>query len=239
MNIVSLLTAAGINVAESSNADPSSATTSENLYQLAQPLLAGGCHPLRLPDNEDPEEFAVYQPVGLDFIEADGHRLGRVDRYVLSLRAPSYTRLEQVSRILIDQVAAQSGSVSMDINDMAADYESEQKQCRVHIDISVGTLSASIHWPACLVHRIGSRAAENDITGGYSQTVTEQAAVICVAPEGSLQTLRDQVASVLIGQLPDDLSDEYQYVSGQLIGISGAVVFWREIYSFQRYLRSA
>lgn len=238
MNIVSLLTASGINAAESSNADPSTATTSETLYQLVQPLVAGGCHPLRLPDDETPAEFAVYQPVGLDFIESDGHRLGRVDRYVLSLRAPSYTRLEQVSRSLIDQVASQSGSVSMDINDMAADYEPEQNQCRIHVDISAGTLASAIQWPACLVHRIGSRAAENDITGGYSQTVTEQAAVICVAPESSVHTLRDQVASALIGQLPDDHSDEYQYVSGQLIGISGSVVFWREIYSWQRYLRS-
>ena len=237
MNIISLLTSAGINAAESSNADPSTATTSVTLYELVNPLISGGCHPLRLPDEENPDEFAVYQPVGLDFIESDGYRLSRIDRYVLSLRSPSYTRLEQISGELIDKVADQTGSVSMDINDMAADYEPDQKQCRVHIDISAGTLASSIQWPACLVHRIGSRATENDLITGFSQTVTEQVAIVCVAPSDDIQTLRTQVAQAIIGQLPDETSDEYQYVSGQLIGISGPVVFWREIYSWNRYLR--
>jgi hypothetical protein len=239
MTIQQLLTNAGINAAASSNADPSTAITATIIPDLTQALVSQHCYPLMLPDDEDPDEFAIYQPVSMRFIESDGYRLGRIDSYLLSLRAKKFSRAQQLSTDLIDAVANYRGTASLDITDAAADYEHDQKQYRAHLELDTATLAASIQWPAVLIHRIAATAKRDDLaTGGSSQSVTEQVAVICIAPESQIHSLRDDVAGAIIGQSSGEYSDTYEYAGGQLIAVAGSIAYWREVYTWRRYLRT-
>ena len=71
------------------------------------------------------------------------------------------------------------------------------------------------------------------------QTVTEQLAVVLVADQDDLQALRVACTAALLGlEDPQHAVSPLEYAGGQRVAVSGRHVYWRELYSYQRLIRS-
>ncbi|UBR49817.1 hypothetical protein KF947_21315 [Halomonas sp. FeN2] len=238
--IVSALGAAGIHASESSEADPSRADTAPFLVALVDPVVSGQLWPLNLPADA-PETNGVYQLAGWSSVEVDGYRLGRVDTYVLSLRAKDFDPLRLMTTALIDRVADHAGNESWEITDAATDYEFDQRQYRAHFELQCATLASShITTPASFVHRVTSLAAPNSLaTFEVSQTVTEQVAIVLVASQSEIDTQRQVISTALLGlELGSEAVSPLEYERGDPVASSGRYVYWREVYRYQRLIHS-
>lgn len=238
--IVEALNTAGIQASESSDADPSRADTAPYLVALVDPVVDSQLWPLNLPA-EAPDTNGVYQLAGWSSVEVDGYRLGRVDTYVLSLRANAFDPLRQMTTSLIDRVASHQGNESWEITDAATDFEFDQRQYRAHFELQCATLANShITIPAAFVHRVTSLAAPNSLaTFEVSQTITEQLAVVVVASQSELNSQRQAVSAALLGlELGIDAASPLEYERGDPVASSGRYVYWREVYRYQRLIHS-
>lgn len=238
--ILAALAGEGISAQPSSDADPSRADTVPGLVALVGPVVDGQLWPLNLP-SDAPGINGVYHLAAMDDIEVDGYRLGRVDTYVLSLRAPQFDPLRSMTDALIARVAEHSGQESWDITDAATDYEFDQQQYRAHFELQGSSLStATPVLPAAFVHHVQASAAPNALdTFQVRQTVTEQIAVVLVADQTAMQAHRRSCTEALLGlEDPQQAVSPLEYAGGQRVAVSGRHVYWRELYSYQRLIRS-
>lgn len=239
-SIIAALAGAGITAAPSSDADPSRADTVPGLVTLVDPVVNSDLWPLNLPADA-PATNGVYNLAGQSSIEVDGYRLGRVDTYVLSLRSPTFDPLRTMSTQLIERVAAQSGSEAWEITDAATDYEFDQNQYRAHFELQATSLAmATPALPAAFVHPVQADATPNGLgTMNVRQTVTEHIAVVLVAEQAQIETQRRAITSALLGlENPVDAVAPLEYAGGQRVAVSGSHVYWRELYRYDRLIRS-
>ncbi|RUR34478.1 phage tail terminator protein [Vreelandella nanhaiensis] len=210
------------------------------LVQIVGPVVGDAVYPLNLPADAAATN-GVYSLAGQSGIEVDGYRLGRVDTYVLSLRAPTFDPLRGMTTQLIERVAAQTGTESWEITDAATDYEYDQRQYRAHFELQATSLAmASPALPAAFVHPVHAVATPNGLgTMSVRQTVTEQVAVVLVAEQSQIDAQRRVISSALLGiESPQDAVAPLEYGGGQSVAVSGGLVFWRELYSYERLIRS-
>ncbi|AYF35631.1 hypothetical protein CUU95_18220 [Vreelandella alkaliphila] len=239
-SIIAALASAGITAAPSSEADPSRADTVPGLVVLVDPVVNSNLWPLNLPADA-PATNGVYNLAGQSSIEVDGYRLGRVDTYVLSLRSPTFDPLRTMSTELIERVAAQNGSEAWEITDAATDYEYDQRQYRAHFELQATSLAmAAPALPAAFVHPVQADATPNGLgTMNVRQTVTEHIAVVLVAEQAQIETQRRAITSALLGlENPADAVAPLEYAGGQRVAVSGSHVYWRELYRYDRLIRS-
>ncbi|SES12537.1 hypothetical protein SAMN04487958_107201 [Vreelandella subterranea] len=239
-DIITALSGAGITAAPSSEADPSRADTVPGLVELVDPVVDSALWPLNLPADA-PATNGVYNLAGQSSIEVDGYRLGRKDTYVLSLRAPTFDPLRTMSTQLIERVADQSGIEGWEITDAATDYEFDQKQYRAHFELQVTSLAmASPALPAAFVHPVQANTTPNGLgTMKVRQTVTELIAVVLVAEQSEIDAQRRAISSALLGlESPADAFAPLEYAGGQRVAVSGSHVYWRELYGYDRLIRS-
>lgn len=238
--ILAALAGAGISAWPSSDADPSRADTVPGLVALVDPVVSGALWPLNLP-SDAPATNGVYHLAAMTDIDVDGYRLGRVDTYVLSLRAPQFDPLRGMSDALIGRVAEHSGLESWEITDAATDYEHDQRQYRAHFELQGTTLATSAPaLPATFVHHVQAGAEANALsTFDVRQTVTEEVAVVLIADQDAIQSQRLACTQALLGleDAPDAVSP-LEYAGGQRVAVSGRHVYWRERYRYQRLIRS-
>lgn len=239
-SIITELSGAGITAAPSSEADPSRADTVPGLVALVDPVVSSALWPLNLPADA-PSTNGVYNLAGQSGIEVDGYRLGRVDTYVLSLRSPEFDPLRTMSTQLIERVAAQSGSEVWEITDAATDYEYDQKQYRAHFELQATSLAMSAPaLPAAFVHPVQATTTPNELgTMNVRQTVTEHIAVVLVAEQAEVDAQRKVIDGALLGlnSSPHGVAP-LEYAGGQRIAVSGSHVYWRELYRYDRMIRS-
>ncbi|MGV2930143.1 hypothetical protein ACE3G8_03875 [Vreelandella venusta] len=238
--IITALGAEGIAAASSSEADPSRTDTVAGLVTLVDPVVSSALWPLNLPADA-PDTNGVYSLAGQSSIEVDGYRLGRVDTYVLSLRSPTFDPLRTMSTELIERVAAQSGSEAWEITDAATDYEYDQRQYRAHFELQATSLAmAAPELPAAFVHPVHADAAPNALgTMNVRQTVTEHIAVVLVAEQAEVDAQRRAIEAALLGlETPPDAVAPLEYAGGQRVAVSGSHVYWRELYRYDRLIRS-
>ncbi|MCP1314389.1 MULTISPECIES: hypothetical protein [unclassified Halomonas] len=238
--IIEALSAAGITAASSSEADPSRADTVPGLVMLVDPVVEQALWPLNLP-SEAPPTNGVYNLAGQSAIEVDGYRLGRVDTYVLSLRSPTFDPLRRMTTELIERVAAQSGTEGWEITDAATDYEYDQRQYRAHFELEATSLAmAAPALPAAFVHPVQATADPNVLgTMDVRQTVTEHIAVVLVAEQSDVDAQRRAISEALLGlESPADAVAPLEYGGGQRVAVSGSHVYWRELYRYDRLMRS-
>lgn len=237
--ILSALIGAGIDARRSSEADVARTDTVPALVSLVDPVVGGSLWPLRLPEDA-PEKNGAYQLAGLSDVEVDGYRLGRIDTYVLSLRSPTFDPLRAMSDDLATRVAEQQGVTGWEITDAATDYEHEPRQYRAHFELQATTLATdSPSLPAAFVHAAGAAAEPNALaTVDVRQTVTEQVAVVLVADQGNLDAQRLAASGVLLGLESSDAMSPLEYAGGQRVAVSGRHIYWRELYSYQRMIRT-
>lgn len=238
--VLAALSEAGINAAASSEADPSRADTVPGLVTLVDPVVSRALWPLNLPPSA-PATNGVYSLAGLEHVEVDGYRLGRLDTYVLSLRAPTFDPLRTMTTQLIDRVADQSSVEGWEITDAATDYEYDQRQYRAHFELQATSIAmSSPSLPAAFVHPVQAMASPNDLgTCSVRQTVTEQLAVVLVAEQSDIGARRQDVSRALLGLETDDAMAPLEYGGGQRVAVSGQHIYWREVYAYQRLIRSA
>ncbi|MFI0472241.1 hypothetical protein ACGLWX_05895 [Halomonas sp. HMF6819] len=238
--IIDALSAAGLTAVPSSEADPSRADTVPGLVTLVDPVVEQALWPLNLPAKA-PAINGVYSLAGQTSIEVDDYRLGRVDTYVLSLRAPEFDPLRRMSTELIERVAAQSGTESWEITDAATDYEYDQRQYRAHFELQATSLAmSSPALPAAFVHPVQTAAAPNALdTMRVRQTVSEQIAIVLIADQHEIDEQRRATSSALLGldSAPDGVAP-LEYAGGQRVAVSGNHVYWREVYQYDRLIRS-
>lgn len=238
-SIITALSGAGITAAPSREADPSRADTVPGLVELVDPVVSSALWPLNLPADA-PGTNGVYNLAGQSSIEVDGYRLGRVDTYILSLRAPEFDPLRSMTTQLIERVAAQSGIEGWEITDAATDYEYDQKQYRAHFELQATSLAmAAPALPAAFVHPVQATVTPNELgTMNVRQTVTEHFAVILVAEQAEVEAQRRAISAALLGlENPADAVAPLEYAGGQRIAVSGSHVYWRELYSYDRMIR--
>lgn len=236
MTILELLQASGLPVFDADGTPPRFADTAKTITGYLQGVVGQSVYPLYISDDPEPAETAVYQPVRMEFLESDQHQIGRVDSYVISIRARTFTRLKQLSTAAVDAAVDQQG---LEVRDAAADYEPDQKQCRAHLQLDALTLPDAVGAPPALfVYEQGAQATGNELDNAVHQWVTEQVAIVCVAPQSAMRGLRDQIASTLLGQQAGPYDEPYLYAGGQPLEQIGGLAFWREVYTWRRYLRA-
>ncbi|WP_016854789.1 hypothetical protein [Halomonas smyrnensis] len=235
--ILSALNAAGVTAWRSSDADHSRADTVPGLFTLVAPVVDGDLWPVQLP-NDAPLTNGVYSLAGQGDIEVDGYRLGRIDTYVLSLRNPTFDPLRTMTDDLIARVAAHAGLESWEITDAATDYEFDPRQYRAHFELQATSLATETPaLPAGFVHPVQADAEPNAIgTFQVRQTVHEHIAVALVAEQGDLEAQRQACLATLLGLEADDAVSPLEYAGGQRVAVSGRLVFWRELYRYQRLI---
>lgn len=232
-NIIDTLNADGIDAAASSHADPSRADTALTMMALLEPLVSDRAYPLKLPDSPVLPN-AVYQPMARNHLDADGYLLGRVDIYMVTLRAQRFDELQQLVDALDGAVSGHTGVDSIEITDAAQEYEDEQQQYQAHFEIQVATLSTSTpSLPAAFIHSVDSEA-EPPRTTCRHQTITEMVAVVLVANQNDIESLRTRAVSALIGLEHPDAIAPLEDVGGQQVAVSGRHVYWRELMRWQR-----
>lgn len=239
-DIITALGDAGIAAWRSSDADPSRADTVPLLVQLVDPVVNSRLWPLNLP-GDAPDTNGVYSLAERDDIDVDGYRLGRVDTYVLSLRAPRFDPLRTLSDALIERVANHAGLDSWAIGDAATDYEYDQRQYRAHFELQGTTLNtAAPAMPAAFAHPAESLAEPSDVAAwAVRQTVVEHIAVVLVADQDAMASHRTACASALLGlESGADAVSPLEYAGGRRVAVSGRHVYWRELYRYQRLIRS-
>lgn len=239
-SIITALDGAGITAAPSSEADPSRADTVPGLVQLVDPVVDSQLWPLNLPADAA-DTNGVYSLAGQSSIEVDGYRLGRVDTYVLSLRAKAFDPLRTMSTQLIERVACTEGLEAWEITDAATDYEYDQRQYRAHFELQATSLAmAAPALPAAFVHPGQATTTPNELgTMSVRQTVTEHIAVVLVAEQAEIDTHRRAISAALLGlENPADAVAPLEYAGGQRVAVSGSHVYWRELYRYDRMIRS-
>ena len=238
--IITALDGAGISAWPSSDADPSRADTVPGLVQLVDPVVNGNLWPVQLP-MDAPDTTGVYNLAGQGDIEVDGYRLGRVDTYVLSLRSPTFDPLRSMTDTLIERLAAHAGLESWEITDAATDYEEDPRQFRAHFELQGTSLAtATPALPSAFVHHVQADAEESGVHAWVvRQTVTEILAVVLVANQDQIAAARQGATSALLGlEAGDDAVSPLEYAGGQRVAVSGRHVYWRELYRYQRLIRS-
>lgn len=235
--IIDRLRGESIDANLSSKADPSLADTAVTMAELLNTLVSDRAYPLTLPEKE-PLPNAVYQPMARNFLDADGYLLGRVDIYMVTLRAARFADIQQLTQQLDQSVSAFAGVESIEITDAAQEYESEQQQYQAHFEIQIATLSTSTpSLPAAFVHTVSSEA-EPPRTTCRHQTVTEHVAVVLVANQQEIEALRSDAVSALIGLEQPGAMTPLEDIGGQQVAVSGRHVYWREILRWQRRIPS-
>jgi len=218
--------------------DPVAAIQSDTavwVTNLLSPMVANRVYPLKLPD-EPVLPSVVYQPVGRSWIEVDGHRIGTTDRYLLSVRGQTFTGLSSLSNDLPSVIAGFEGQA--EITDAAADYEPDQRQYRAHFEVEFTSLATvSQELPAAFVYSVNAEAGENQADNRVSQAVTEGIGVVLVCPSSLLLPTRLTVEQTLIGLQLSAESDVVEYAGGNLLDQSGSVTYWRELFSYRRFIR--
>lgn len=229
------LVGAGINATVVNQADISLVDTAEQIALLLSPVVSGRVYPLKLPD-EPMLPSLVYQPVGREWVEIEGQRLARVDRYLLSLRASSFEELQSLSDSLSVAIAS---STAIEITDAAADYEPDQRQYRAHFECDYTTLaSAQQQLPAAFIYSLSAEGGDNAYDNAVRQAVTEQVCVVLACPQDDLEAHRRSAQAALVGISIEQNADVLLYAAGNLIDQSGQTTYWREVFSYDRYLRS-
>jgi hypothetical protein len=235
-SLVSTLITAGINAIEASETDISTVDTADLVNDLFGSLVDGRVYPLHLPDGAALPSM-VYQLVGQDYIEADGVKLGRVDRYVLSTRTTSFATLEPLTHQIATAVA--DAGAQVEITDAAADYEPEQKQYRSHIELEWTSLAtASQALPAVMVYSIGAEAGDNMYDNAVGQRVTELFGLAIICDEADLEATRDAVQSAMLGLQVTPQAEPALYHGGNRLAQTGQLIYWREHYAITRYIRA-
>ncbi len=234
--LVSALVAAGINAVEASQTDISTVDTADQVNDLFSPLVSGRVYPLHLPDGAELPSM-VYQLVGQDHIEADGVKLARVDRYLLSTRTATFSALEPLTHQIAAVVA--SAGTQVEITDAAADYEPEQKQYRSHIELEWTSLAtASQVLPAVLLYPIAAEAGDNIYDNAVGQRVTELFGLVLVCDQSALEATRTAVQQALLGLQVNPQAEPALYHGGNRLAQTGHLIYWRERYAITRYIRS-
>lgn len=233
-DIISALSGVGITAA------PSRADTVPGLVALVDPVVGSALWPLNLPADA-PGTNGVHNLAGQSSIEGDDYRLGRVDTYVLSLRSPTFDPLRTMSTQLIERVAAQSGIEGWEITDAATGYEYDQKHYRAHFELQATSLAmATPALPAAFVHPVQASTTANGLgTMNVRQTVTEHIAVVLVAEQADVSPQRKAIEGALLGlnSSPHGVAP-LEYAGGQRVAVSGSHVYWRELYRYDRLIRS-
>ena len=76
-------------------------------------------------------------------------------------------------------------------------------------------------------------------TMNVRQTVTEHIAVVLVADQAEIDTQRRAITAALLGlENPTDAVAPLEYAGGQRVAVSGSHVYWRELYRYDRLIRS-
>lgn len=241
--IVSALNAVDINATSSSHADTSRVDSAPVVTQLADQATDSHTYPLHLPsDSNAPYPNAVYALASQQAIEVDGWKVGRVDTYVVSIRDNEFDPLREASDVFVNAVSTHSGSVGAEITDAATDYEFEQRQYRAHFELQITSIATEDNvLPAAFVHPVDVRAMENELaTLSIRQTLFEHIAVVTVANQSEIDMLRKQVViNALLGlELPDSYGP-LEYVSGSQLTVVGSQVYWRDVWRYQRVIRSS
>ncbi len=233
-NIITTLSGQSINAVKTSDADISTVDTAIGLKDIFGPLVGSKVYPLVLPADVVLPAM-IYQQVNRRHIEVDGEKLGRIDTYVLSVRASTFKDLQGLCAQIVDTVAGLAGQY--EITDFAVDYEPDEKQYRGHLELEVTTLATvSQSIPAALVYEFASQAQESQYDNVVRQAVTDVFSVVLVCDQDQLETVRNQASTALVGLQPNPQSHPIQYLSGKRLAQTGQLVYWREQFSFIRYI---
>lgn len=240
MNIQTLLENGGVTVMPSGQISRGADDTEPAVFALLETILTGSVYPLALPGGISSTEYLLYQPIGQEYIETDGYRIIKAETYRVSVFADSFTRVQTLSQALKFAVADHkpAGLFAFALLNIWSEFYSGSGLYRVDLDIQVLSFPAAVQWPAVSFHRLDARATDNEQSPGLSQSVIESCALILISPEAQLDSLRQQISNLLLGQLPDELADCYHYKKGKHIQTLGPLTLWQDVYQWRRYLRS-
>jgi hypothetical protein len=237
--IITALTATSI-AARKAGADPVSGDDAVPIVRaLIDTVTNNNTYPLKLPNDIDPAEFGIYQLAGWRTVEVEGQVIGRTETWLVSLRSNSFDTLRAMSDQFVAAIDGYSGTEGVEITDAATDYEFEQRQFRAHFELQITLMAGAQSARAAFVNADGSQAEANALaTFDVRQTVKEQVSVVLVAAHGEIDTLRTIAQSALLGLSTSSAVSPLTYVQGTPVAAQGKTTYWRDVYEYQRVIRT-
>lgn len=185
---------------------------------------------------------ACYQVAQSKRFGDENYEFIREDKFVLNIYAEDYPGLDAVvgnarTALINYQQANQAGSA--EITDMMQDWQDPLKLYRCGLELTLTHMAiTSQSVPAAFIHRTRAIADESAYDNAISQRVSEYFAVILICASQELQTVRDALATCIVGFQPDPQIHPIEYVDGSSIGVHSHITVWRETFKYDRYIRS-
>ncbi|WP_271270221.1 hypothetical protein [Aliamphritea hakodatensis] len=234
--IITALVGVGFNAAQTNETDISDVDTAHTFSDMFSGLVDDRVYPVRLPETVT-LPAVNFQPVFRNHIEVDGEKVGRIDGYVLTIRAKNFPDLQRLSLRIASEVTGRSEQ--LEITDASTDFEADQHQFRADMEIEITTLAtASQTLPASLVYSTSARAETSSLSTAIRQRVTEVFSVVLIGRADQLKAIRDKCKSALLGLELHERGEPVEYIGGNRLAQKGPLIYWREQYSYKRYISS-
>lgn len=227
-------------VARTDSLDVNSADSAATLKSIIGGVLSR-VYPLKFPEGPT-LPAAVYQLVKIEKTEIDGFELGSTDIYVVSVRAETFAELVTLADQIETAIATYtdvSNAIGATVVDIATHYDDVLDEYYLHIEthITTAVMGNDQSYPAAFVHPIGASASGSVADNFISQRVTEQFAVLLVAPSADIGSIRKDVRDTLLGYQPGVTTEQIEYDAGVVVKIDAHITTWRELYSYAHFIR--
>lgn len=215
--------------------------TAAEIKSVLNPSFGDNLCPIMLDENTT-YPASAYQLVKSTRLGDDNYEFVHEDKYVLQIYEQTYPKLDQIVKsastaLLKYTKPNQAGSI--EITDMLQDWEYEHRLYRCALELTITHLAnAKQSVPAAFIHSLRAAAGDDLYDRGTAQRVTEYFVVTLICASKDLETTRQATADCLVGFQISPQSHPVEYSDGSSIGVHGHITVWREVYKYDRYIRS-
>ena len=220
--------------------DTTAVDTAALLTGLLEPSVSNRVYPYRLP--VDPVYPSItYELSGSERKEADGYTVTRTDRYLVSIQAKTLGDLISVTdtvRAALIGYTAVDAAGGIEITDQAATWHNDIELYEGALEVEITHLAVdSQATPAVFIYPLQDLAGQNDALDCVTQVVDVRFVVLLVAQviaggvSATIKPIRDQYFNEIIGLKPLANDFRTEFIQGNVAGLEGQVVIWRDVFS--------
>lgn len=227
-------------VASSSNLPARVAESSSRLYGLLVPLFPGGnVHPMTSGERREYPD-CVYEIGTADSMTYEAMEIAHVVNMFVTIRAPDYGDVVEKTDAVVAALEVSSG---VNVVDYSGDFEHEQSLYRVALEIEISTPSgADAEDSRSVIVLPGQCKAETSPYDGgcISQLVHCQSAIVMQASDAfTLELMRYQTRSALLGKEAARDHHPLRYHSGHPLDPGGGLAGWVDVYLDTHRIKAA
>ena len=213
--------------------------TSALLTGLLEPHVNNRVYAYHLPDNAVYPSI-TYEQTGGQREEVDGYTITKTDVFIVSIQTETLSDLisviDNVRNSLITY-SATGAAGGIEISDQAITHHNELQRYEAALEVRITHLSLpSQATPSYYIYPLLEKSDENQAMTGVIQLVTEQFVGLLVAQVPSngvsgIASLRTAAFNQIINKSPTQDAGRTEHVQGNVAGLVGSIVIYRDVFS--------